>query len=83
MVTTPPPTWIIEPTLRYMVSYFPTNALNQAPSYVDDIQYDYNSAIARAKALIIAATNIGVCCVTPVVSQIVYPPIAWDPNAPN
>lgn len=75
---TPPPTWPVEPTTLYVVSYFANNMTNTAPTLVDPIMYDYNSALQKAKDYITDNSNTGVCTIQPVACTVVYPSIPWE-----
>lgn len=77
MALLPTPVYPQEPTILYSVSYYPTNSLNQAPNYTDPVMYSKNAAIQRARSLILAAGNIGVCTVSVVTADIIYPAIPF------
>jgi hypothetical protein len=77
-VTDPAPTWPIEPTILYVVTYYPTNALEAEPDSIDLVMKDLESAVARAKELITDAENVGVCTIQQVCATIVYPAIPWE-----
>jgi hypothetical protein len=77
MSTTPAPTWPIEPTTLYVVSYFSSNAANTQPSFVDPIMYDYNTALAKAKEYIAANGNVGVCTLQQTSCTVVFPSVPW------
>lgn len=77
MATTPPPTWPIEPTTLYVVTYYTTNAVDQEPSGISLTMRSYNEAVDKAKELITDASNVGVCTIQTVCAAIVYPSIAW------
>lgn len=78
MSTEPPVTWPIEPTTLFIVSYYPTNSTGEIPSTIDGSMRDYNSAVARAKELITANSNVGVCTIQQVTAVIVYPSKPWE-----
>lgn len=75
---TPPPTWPIEPTILFIVSYYPNNALNTSPSDIYSIMTDYNEAEAKAKELITNNANTGVCTIQQTTCVIVYPAKPWE-----
>jgi hypothetical protein len=75
---TPPPTWPIEPTLLFVVTYYETNALSQAPTSISLTMRNYNDAVDRAKQLITDNGNEGVCAIQQVTASIVYPSIPWS-----
>lgn len=75
---TPPPTWPIEQTTLYVVSYFADNATNTMPTFVDPIMYDYNTAIEKAKEYITNHLNLGVCTIQQTSCTVVYPSIPWE-----
>lgn len=74
---TPPPTWKIEPTQLFVVSYYPTNSENQLPTITNLLMRDINSAETKAKEIILENGSDGVCVIQPVSVSIVYPPIPW------
>lgn len=74
----PPPTWPIEPTVLYVVSYFANNALNTAPTLTDPVLYGYNEAIEKSKIYILNNNNNGVCIIQPITCSIIYPSIPWE-----
>lgn len=78
MSTQPAPFWPVEPTLYFVVSYYPTNADSETPTTIDQTMKTYNDAIARAKELITDNANAGVCTIQQVTATIVYPSIPWE-----
>lgn len=78
MATTPPPTWPVEPTILYIVSYYSTNALNEEPALINSLLQTKNDAIDKAKELITNSGNVGVCLIQPITCDIVYPSIPWQ-----
>jgi hypothetical protein len=75
---TPPPTWVIEPTTLYVVAFYETNATDEAPASIELRMRTYEEAVSKAKELIVANANEGVCCIYPANVSIVYPPIPWE-----
>lgn len=78
MPTTPPPTWPIEPTLLFIVSYYPNNALDTEPTTIESRLRTYPEAIEKAKELITDNGNEGVVTIQQVTATIVYPSIPWE-----
>lgn len=78
MPTTPPPHWPVETTLLFMVSYYANNSISTSPAIIFDTMLDYNSAITKAKELITANGNFGVCTIQQVTATVVYPSIPWE-----
>lgn len=75
---TPPPTWKVEPTILYVVAYYPTNATDEAPASIELRMLTYEAAVAKAKEIILGNNSEGVCCIYPANVSIVYPPIPWE-----
>lgn len=69
--------WPVEPTILYFVSYYPTNASGQAPTYVDPVMYNETDAIERAKALITENSNQGVAVIVPTSVNVIYPLVPY------
>lgn len=78
MSTNPPPIWPIEPTVFYVFSYYPTNGINEAPTYNSNLMVDYNVALNAAKAYITTQGNVGVCVIQALNTTVVYPSIPWE-----
>ena len=69
--------WPVEPTTLYMFSYYPTNGINEEPTYHSNMIQDFNTALQGAKDYITAQANTGVCIIQPITCSIVYPFVAW------
>lgn len=76
-MTAPAPTWPIESTVLYVVTWYETNALAQNPSTFNTTLMTYNEALAQAKDLITDNGNTGVCIIQPITCAVVYPSVAW------
>lgn len=67
--------WPIEPTLFWVVSYYPTNAENQLATLISTLMRTHDAAIATAKTIIADHGNEGVCTIQQVTAEIVYPSV--------
>lgn len=76
-ITDPPPTWPIEPTVFFVFSYYPTNGVDEEPTYNSNLLVNYNDAVTQSKAYILAQDNVGVCVIQPITATVVYPSIPW------
>lgn len=70
--------WPVEPTTLYVFSYYPTNGVNEEPTYNSNLLSDYNTALQAAKDYITAQANAGVCIIQPITATIVFPFIPWE-----
>lgn len=77
MSTEPAPIWPVEPTTFHVYSYYPTNGLNEAPTYNSNLFQSYNDALASAKNYITSQLNVGVCVIQTISTIVVYPSIPW------
>ena len=70
--------WPVEPTTFFVFNYYPTNGVNEEPTYNSNLMQDYNTALQAAKDYITAQANVGVCVIMPVSATVVYPFQAWE-----
>ena len=70
--------WPVEPTILYMFSYYPTNGINEEPSYHSNMLVDYNSALQGAKDYITTQANDGVCIIQAITTTMVFPYVDWQ-----
>ena len=75
---TPPPSWPVEPTTLYVLTWYETNALSQNPTTFSSMLMNYNEALDKAKELITDNGNTGVCIIQPITCSIVYPSVPWE-----
>lgn len=71
--------WTIEPTLFFIFSYYPTNGIDEEPTYNSNLLQTYNDAETAAKVYITDQGNEGVCIIQPITCTVVYPAKAWEP----
>lgn len=77
MATTPPPTWPIEPTTLFVVSYYLNNDIATKPYLANTTLKTYEAAVEEAKRFITEGGNAGVCTIQQVTATIVYPSVPW------
>lgn len=75
---TPPPTWPIEPATLYVVAYYPNNALDTAPDFINLRMVSPEQAIQASKDKITLEGNVGVCVIYPAAVTIVFPSTPWE-----
>jgi len=78
MVDLVQPNWPIEPTTLYVVSYYATNALGEAPASVYTTMVSLDEAMTKAKEVIASNNNEGVCTLQVTNAYIVYPAVGWQ-----
>lgn len=70
--------WPVEPTTLFVFNYYPTNGINETPTYNSNLLQNYNDAVEAAKDYITAQGNVGVCVINPITAIIVYPFQPWS-----